>query len=121
MESHQLASLATSDLAGAIELKYLHLDSNMITSVAEDAFTDTTNLVFVSLRENLIKSILPGTFSKLAKLMYLDMSNNAMTQYDGRVVTAGLASLRYLNLAANPIASVACRSFENVASTLNFL
>ena len=70
-ENHLISAITYADFAGAVELKYLHLDNNRINSIAADTFTDAINLVFLSLRQNNILDILPGTFTPLVNLMYV--------------------------------------------------
>lgn len=58
--------------------------------------------------------------SALSSLRYFDVSGNQLSTWGANDVS-GLANIRYLNLADNPIVTVECGAFDGVSSALNFL
>lgn len=105
-----------------ISHRQLFLDSNNIQFIEQGAFRTTVSLEFLSLYDNKLGlgAFPTGVFMPLNMLIYLDLSQNKIPSLEGGM-TRGLHNVRYFNYAHNPVENVACGTFNNFGSGLNYL
>lgn len=113
-----------SALVWCPNLKVLNLSFNQLTSIPKLNTEAARRLQVFIINDNLIEDV--SGLVRLDALLELDLSGNCMLDHSMLLPLCTLNSLRYLNLAGNPLAfhpkhrSATCRYLSRNASTVKF-
>ena len=114
LRDNDLTALEAGAFEGLPLLVELDISGNDLTILKADAFAGLRNLLKLRLPLNNLATIEAGALEKLPVLWFLDLSYNNLTTLPPAVVDGFSSYLRQLELAGNPLGTLAPGAFDNL-------
>nr|XP_039252706.1 leucine-rich repeat-containing protein 15-like [Styela clava] len=116
-----VASLEKNDLVGYPKIRVINLANNSIETIPKAVFENNKDLERIDLSVNLITDISQQAFAGLTKLTYLKLDNNRITGIQSGTFSILAASLQFLSIQNNQLASIDIGQFNGLKNleTLN--